>query len=382
MWLLASPRAPEDDDKNMGQPVVVNRAPMCENVSMSNEAKPQTKNQHYVPKMLLRQFASPNTNSNAINVFNLARHIIMPQASIKGQCAGTFIYGEDDIIEQSLRELEGAAAKIIKNIIQSRQLPLNENDRIDLTIFIASQYGRTLAAGSEVNQQIQQVADSIIKSAKEHGIVPASMLNSPLPKISYKRPEIESLRTSVQLAPVIGDLEDFLIINDTSLEFAMNDTGVILYNHWTDGIRAMGTTGFACRGIMFFLPISPRLLLLKYDPTIYQIDGSTGRNYNITSDSEVKALNHLQIVFAEENVYFTGDKVTGESLLKLAKHTTHSLRGSRVRVKPFIQQGNEASKILHIHSENPKVSLCLPWLKIRNNFAKMPPQKRVPCLSG
>lgn len=345
---------------------------------MANAPKAETKNQHYVPQFLLKQFAIPTSRDRAaVATLNLNRYIIIPKASIRGQCAGTFFYGEDGIIEKSLQDLEGRAATLIRAIIRDKKFPESMEDRFHLLFFLAAQYGRSAAAGREVNQQLQLMTEAFLKAAKAQGLTPEELENAPLPRVAYDKPQIESLRTNVLNAPLLSDLDDLLIVNDSSLEFALNDVGVVLHNHWTDDIRGMGTNGFACRGIVFFLPISPRHLIVKYDPSVYHIDGAIEKIYALSNESEVKALNYLQIVFAEQNLYFTGDIKTGESLQKLAKNSIRSSRPTQVRVKRFLQEGNAASELIHMHSSSPKIGLNAPWLKIRKSFAKVPLKQRV-----
>jgi hypothetical protein len=339
---------------------------------MTTAPKPQTKNQHYVPQFLIRQFAAPNTNEKAVAILNLSRKAIIPQGPIKSQCYGRYIYGDDDVIEQKLIKIEGAAARVIKKISREKQVQLSNHEQFDLIHFIAVQYGRTPAAGREIQQQHVQMNRVFLESAAARGIKPEEVQ---LPSAPQK-PEIDSLHASVSTALVSWDLKDLLIINDASLEFAVSDLGLILHNQWTNGLSGPGTNGTVSRGIIYFFPLSPRLTLLKYDGDVYHIDGAVEGKLYVTSDSEVKSLNNLQIVFAEDNLYFSGDAATGASLLNLTGNANRISRSSRIRVERFVQQGNPEGELIAIHSDNPKLGLCLPWLRIRKSFERIAPHKR------
>lgn len=345
------------------------------NIKMTNQTYTEKKNQHFVPKLLLRGFSVPNTRKKAVSVFDADNAKIIPQASISGQCAHSFLYGEDGIVEDSLCALEGLASTVIKNAIENHSIPTpGTKEWVNLTRFIAVQYSRTPAAGRELNQQRNAVLAQLKESAASKGYeFPLS--NIAPADLTLKKPELENLKLLDQFTPVIADLDDLLIINDTEIEFTTSDIGVVLYNKWAESARGMGATGFASRGIQFIMPISSRHTIVKYDSGIYRVRNAKNNSIRITEPSEIKALNNLQIVFAERNTYFTGDTITGNSLAKLSLSSPRSTRSSLVRSHRLVDDAGK-HELFHIYSERPNVAFNSPWMPIRKSFASVPTQDR------
>ncbi|MCK4205431.1 DUF4238 domain-containing protein [Brucella pituitosa] len=69
---------------------------------------PANKSQHFVPRCYLRAF-SANSEGVAINVFNMARELLIEAASTKGQCARSYFYGRDGELERALQKPEGGS---------------------------------------------------------------------------------------------------------------------------------------------------------------------------------------------------------------------------------------------------------------------------------
>jgi hypothetical protein len=64
------------------------------------------KNQHFVPRVLLRPFTK-NAEDKSINLYNIRADRLIPDAPVKGQCARHYWYGEDGQLEALLGKLEG-----------------------------------------------------------------------------------------------------------------------------------------------------------------------------------------------------------------------------------------------------------------------------------
>lgn len=77
---------------------------------------PANKSQHFVPRCYLRAF-SANSEGVAINVFNMARELLIEAASTKGQCARSYFYGRDGELERALQKPEGEYGEIMRRIV-------------------------------------------------------------------------------------------------------------------------------------------------------------------------------------------------------------------------------------------------------------------------
>jgi hypothetical protein len=86
----------------------------------------QNKNHHFVPQFYLRRFGA----DRFVALYNIARGQHVPRASIAGQCQRPYLYGKDQVIEKALCELEGAAARIIADIVERHSSRQNYQRRM------------------------------------------------------------------------------------------------------------------------------------------------------------------------------------------------------------------------------------------------------------
>ncbi|WP_437835787.1 DUF4238 domain-containing protein [Sorangium sp. So ce1153] len=333
------------------------------------EAKP-TKNQHFVPQMLLRRFAVPNTRQRAVATLDLEANKTIPIVSIAGQCARPFFYGEDGIVERSLGHLEGAAGLIIESILRSESMPaVGTREWSDLITFVVVQHGRTPSAVNVSNQRLFAMIEEARKFARNAG--DSDTISEIARSVARSHPPAAHLRMTAALAPVLWDLDDLLLINETRFGFATSDLGVFTHNQWAAGVTGMGTDGLACSGQILLLPLSPRHLLMKFDPDVYHVSGSSNGTIRIRDEAQIKALNFIQLVLAERNLYFDGDPRTREGLEKLSQNSKRFPLSSMVRAERLIDQSG-TREFVRTWSERPKMLLALDWLRVKPRFAKVP----------
>jgi hypothetical protein len=72
------------------------------------------KNQHFVPKCLLRH--APDEVQRSLDVFNIRSERLISNASLKSQASSNYMYGKDLTLEHHLAKLEGAFDIVLKQI--------------------------------------------------------------------------------------------------------------------------------------------------------------------------------------------------------------------------------------------------------------------------
>ena len=189
-------------------------------------------------------------------------------------------------------------------------------------------------------------------------------------------PVIENLQITSTLGPLLFDLNDVLIVNESESEFTISDIGIIKHNEWTAGVEGVGVDGFASRGLLFLLPVSPRHLLLKYDSSVYDVCGVEGQVLRIRNTAEVKTFNHIQAVFADRNLYFSGHPRTEELLRQHLANVERAPRPSMIRAD-CLTDATGTREIIQIYSQRPKVTLSLDWFRTKRKFASVPLHSRV-----
>lgn len=81
---------------------------------------PEKKNQHYVPKMLLKRFGYGEGNRQ-INLFNIASGHLNRGAPMKNQCSRDYFYDQDGVLEGHLSCVEGRYASVIKDAVENER---------------------------------------------------------------------------------------------------------------------------------------------------------------------------------------------------------------------------------------------------------------------
>ena len=253
-------------------------------------AMASNKNQHFVPRCYLRAFSQGGAGV-VINLFNLDRRRSIPCAPMKGQCSKNYFYGEDLRIEKALQRIEGSYALMLAEIVQPAYR-LTDNHRQQLKNFWCLQHLRTEAVSKRA------VAAS------------SDMLNDiDLQDESYRLTMRESVEMSIGMVPEvargINDLKLCLVRNLTKVPFVTSDDPAISANRWyQQDVRTRDTApGLGSAGVLLFLPLTPTILCLLYDGSVYSVQQRDGWA-TVDNADDIVAFNEHQYLAAFSNVYF------------------------------------------------------------------------------
>lgn len=216
---------------------------------------PHNKKHHYVPKFYLRNF-SPDGRS--IGIHNIpSKHTVL-FGNLSNQCYRNYFYGKQPSIEHALSGIEGAAAQVIRNLLQGQKPPASlSNEHIVLSHFIVLQAARTeYEAEAEA-----EATDKVFKTVYREEL--RDLKNY---RIGFDDPVLMSLHAASRVVPAVYDLRAKLLF--------------------------------------VFLPLSPKLLYLFYDAETYRVGGKTESIVPIDCLEDVENLNALQWLSALKNVYF------------------------------------------------------------------------------
>jgi Protein of unknown function (DUF4238) len=109
---------------------------------------PDHKNQHFVPKCLLRQFA-PDEEKRSLNVFNIGAERPIFNASLKSQASANYMYGKDPTLERHLAKLKGAFDIVLQQIATG--VSPSDGDLEQIRFFMYLQFRRTEMAVKRVS---------------------------------------------------------------------------------------------------------------------------------------------------------------------------------------------------------------------------------------
>lgn len=327
------------------------------------------KNQHFVPRCHLRPFTLEGRGS-AINVFNLDRKKLIPNAPVKSQCSKDYFYGKDEQLESAIQLIESGYGQALREIIGNSS-SFTEANKTVLRTFWVFQHLRTEAAALR--------AVELAESAREL---------SGLPPEDYTlkiRDAVQiACRTFVDSMHEIDDLKFCLIKNKTKIPFITSDNPAILTNKWRlernrDPVHSFG---MGSAGMLAIMPLTPKLLFLGYDGDVY----STPHKKGIVTAKNVRdviALNRHQLLQCTANVY-VHDKVHEEMLIRhysdielirpKERHIVHYAEldrtegdYSRYVIVPQEKLSRTNEAIMHAQVIHPHPGIWPSQIQIRNN---------------
>lgn len=227
----------------------------------------------------------------AINVYNLHRDILIPNAPVKNQCSGDYFYGRDLVIEKELQEIEGEYSKAAFSILQPGY-KLNDAHRDVLRSFWLLQSMRTEAASRREVELAAKIDDFVGSESYKLETSIADTIRSAMHRYREARFNFSDMRVC-------------LFRNKTTIPFVTSDDPAVLCNKWhsIDGARAKMSHGLSSAGALFLLPLSPGILCLAYDGDVYSIPNSDGW-VEVRHDKDIHSFNQHQYLNCRANIYF------------------------------------------------------------------------------
>jgi hypothetical protein len=270
---------------------------------------PSHKSQHYVPQFLLRNFSH---DEKYISLWNFARRKAVHGVPIKSQCAKNYFYGKDLWVEKWLGSIETHFSQLARTLIREAQIPLHNDDAFNVRSFALLQHMRTAAAAAE-SDSITAGMISVVRNQSTKEV--RDRLENPPP--GHPTAQQACLEAAITSLPLVQDLGVKILTNDHDEGFILSDNPVVLQNQWAERAKVfshiLGKTGLAVRGLLIYMPLSPTTMICLYDSDVYRVGG---RNSSVrASKKDVRNLNKLQAVNAQQNLYFEKGSL-GENVLK------------------------------------------------------------------
>ena len=315
-----------------------------------------TRQHHYVPRFYLTRFAS---KPKRINVYNLHHNLAKEDVSLRDQCKKPNLYGDSET-EKSLAALEAKAAMCI-----DREMKQPSNDLPqELLEFVAIQYLRTPAIAKMMDgiskKLVGVITDHMLLDERVETMDSLMQLDEmPVFNLTLKDEVVENIK-DLKLA-VISQPEDVFITSDNPVYF---------YNQYCEQVQGRGKNGTRERGLQIFMPLSPRHYLLLYDGKTYDYVKSQS-----ISTSDIYALNGLQVVSADANLYFASWAQLRQVEPLVADVTRLRMSDPGV-LQRFVSDDNGDGELLHSYFEASDLELNLSFLRIKKRALRVPVHKR------
>lgn len=272
-----------------------------------------TKNQHYVPKCLLKNFCYLNKNKKKINIFDVVNRTVRYNQAIKNVFSQNYFYGKDTSIDDSVEailanKIEDPASTIIDEIIQGNLSILDSpENKIHLLKFVSTLIHRTPEAKEGMLSFIQTGFQSFSKELLRLNNFPSEARP---PIVSFKDTDVFAAFSTLQGyygTILLTDLEFHLIENQTELDFVISDNPAFTYNYFYKNLEHPGVASPIANGYQIFLPLSSRHTLCLYDSKVYTYKPKT--KIIISSNlNDIRLLNKFQIMNSKSIIGFNDPK--------------------------------------------------------------------------
>lgn len=238
------------------------------------ESRSSVRNQHYVPRCLLKAFAKKgNGKKPQICVFDKAneRSYVAATENVFAMRDFNTFEGTGGFVlclEDGMAKIEDQAAPVLREIIETQSLAgLNDVKRAALLTFVALQKVR----GVSPRAQMDQMVEGLKRRIQADGSDPDKVLQ--LKETGDEQTKLAALQL------IRESLGEFTLLfagkalmlhkaaKDT--EFLIGDTPVVWANERKTA--PYGNLGLAVLGIEIYMPISPQLCLAFWCPTIVQM---------------------------------------------------------------------------------------------------------------
>ena len=264
----------------------------------------KTKNQHYVPQFHLRQWSSDGKLISLYNKYN--KKFVDNKAAIKNMASRDYLYDKNGELENLFCKIESNLSPLYQKIISNKSLSeLTDFEWELLYLHIVLCDERTAAAGEDFEELMKTTLEASLRIRQAHGQCTDIDADTIKDKVDIQFPCNRAVGAALKCYPLVMDLKISLIENTSNVEFITSDYPSIKYNLWSITRKLYSGWGLSSVGLMYILPISPRLALIAYDSVINNIKNLKNNISKIKNDSDINEINRLMLLNSNQNVFFS-----------------------------------------------------------------------------
>ncbi len=302
-----------------------------------------------------------SASDKQVGLFNMKSGLTVETAPIKSQCSRDYFYSKNPIFENEFTKIEVQQKQLFARIIDQKYIPsLNSRDHHDLLACIMFQLGRTVTTAAHQDDVANQFGKAILRKHFERDGRDDMLAYLDRVNISVPNGVLDAIQQHLTMYPLLGDLEIALFQNESNEDFITSDHPVALCNSLPSALSPHGANvGFASRGLLVLLPLSPRVLLLLSDREAYKIATDENGVVKLAKARDVIELNVAQCFNAYENLYFASAAKVQATL------STYRKRREQLRPAPPILSEapaltREGKRAILLSLPAPKRRLVLP----------------------
>ena len=266
-----------------------------------------------------------------------------------------------------MQDLEGFVAPAIQQIVETNTLPKPSGvETQKLLFFIALQTMRTPTHAGSMAEGFDKMLDLALADLSD------------LEKRRFKLTDAIrfSIETSALIAEYWSDLSIHLFVNMGQFAFVTSDNPAVLYNQYCEHLKGRGTTGAIKRGLMVFVPLSPRHLVLLYDSDVYKVENKRTSLSYVSNSSDLTTLNALQVINSE-NVLLFSDWTELNLIRQVVARTKKYRRRDSSEAVEFVRpEGSDSDFLFQIYPVPHNIHLNLSFVRLTRDAKRVPPKLR------
>lgn len=262
---------------------------------------PRNKDQHYVPKMLMRRFAD---NNHLFSFVAKTKNGIKPilNRPYDNQCQYDFYYGRDAVWERELGDIERATSPIFDKIDSNIDYYPKDDELIIIKKFFLAQHTRTPRIVKWTKQNGKRAFVESYLLYKRKVLYDYNPLTEEESKWidEHKGAELEQdakeiLRDISSKTDYISDLECIIIHFNCHTDLLLSDDPLTIINPF------LHSAGFISIGIIILMPISTKTLIVFRDPVLY---APVDKIISSQRENAVNAINMYQAITYDQRLMF------------------------------------------------------------------------------
>ena len=271
----------------------------------------EKKNHHFVPQSYQRLFSN---DGKSIGVYNIKKNLLINQSSIKN-----------------------TMSKAFHKLDNNNDYNLHEVERLNILTYVMMQLGRTVFMSERLSDDVNEMSLEIFKRCTGMEQV------DPHLEFRFDEPSLFSLSVYAGMVVNMADLSFKLVCIDSKCEstFISSDCPAFIINPYFDFLGYAGVKILGYKGVCIMMPLTPRLLILFYDSSVYKIGNRKGK-VMISESKEIETINMLIANEANELLVFNPKHAITSSLKVFAQKAKSNNR-------PFKLYYNTQCKIRFFH---------------------------------
>lgn len=285
----------------------------------------EKKNQHYVPQFHLRQWSNDGKLISLYNKYN--QKFVDNKGAIKHLASRDYLYDKNGEVEDLLGKIESHLSPLCQKIINTVSLAeLTDFEWNLLYLHFILSDERTVAAGKDYEELEKAKLQASLKICQAHGRYTDIDADNIKEKVEVQFSCNNAIKAAFKCYPLIMDLKISLIQNTSNVEFVTSDYPSIKYNLWSNIRKLHSGWGLSSVGLMYILPISPKLALIAYDSVIYNIKSLKKDIVKIKNDADINEINRLMLINSDQNIFFSSNipfHYINRLILPIKEHIKH-----------------------------------------------------------